>query len=336
MLYFHHAFRKSLSDTILFLICLIVILFASTVCLAQTPSDAEKLGTLFGSGGRTQVSRQPNPLRTQESTPGVQTAEHSRQYPPQSSDVPQTQWREESAQNISQTPQYGIRQTSAVQASVPDGMVMSESQETAATQENAASEAAPVTKADGLLQKSIKRGNHEESEKDSEKAGFLGIKNSSISPMLSMAGCLAVVMGAFFMMVWCMKKAAPRHSGILPREVFEKLGSVPFTSKMQLHLFRLGGKLILASVTPDSMEAVAEITNPDEVVHLVGLCKQNDPSSISASFQQVLKQYAGGEQPAFYSGPAVSPMPQQPMMPQSAAVKQRPIGMVSPAKAYQR
>ena len=125
------------------------------------------------------------------------------------------------------------------------------------------------------------------------KDGTFAFLPQSTGPTMTVLSSLAIVLGVFFVLVWLMKRATPRQGGLLPTEVFEKLGSVPLSPKMHLHLFRLGGKLVLVSLTPDGMEPVAEVTDPDEVIHLIGLCKQNDPKSASAAFRQVLKQYTG-------------------------------------------
>ena len=183
-------------------------------------------------------------------------------------------------------------------------------------------------------------------------SGPFGLLPKSTPPILTVLSSLAIVLGVFFILVWLMKRATPRQAGVLPQEVFEKLGSVPLSPKMHMHLFRLGGKLVLVSVTPDGMEPVAEVTDPDEVVHLIGLCKQNDPKSSTAAFRQVLKQYTGEkgqqQQRQMTGNYPQQPMPQQyPQQQMQQPMQQyppqnmqqtvrRPVGVVSPAKAYQR
>ena len=143
----------------------------------------------------------------------------------------------------------------------------------------------------------------EKSAEDGNNSPFAFLPTSA-GPTMTVVSSLAIVLGVFFAFVWLMKRATPRQGGLLPTEVFEKLGSVPLSPKMHLNLFRLGGKLVLVSVTPDGMEPVAEVTDPDEVIHLIGLCKQNDPRSASAAFRQVLKQYTGEKGPQMQVPPA--------------------------------
>ena len=196
-----------------------------------------------------------------------------------------------------------------------------------------------------------------EAAEKSKDSGF-GLLPKSTGPTMTVLSSLAIVLGVFFVLVWLMKRASPRQGGLLPTEVFEKLGSVPLSPKMHLHLFRLGGKLVLISVTPDGMKPVAEVTDPDEVIHLIGLCKQNDPKSASAAFRQVLKQYTGEKgsqlqqqmtggyvQQPMQQYPAQQYQPQQfqqqyaPQQQYAQGVQQtvrRSGGGVAPAKAYQR
>jgi hypothetical protein len=50
---------------------------------------------------------------------------------------------------------------------------------------------------------------------------------------------------------------------------------------------------LLVSVTPAGVETLTEVTDPDEVAHLAGLCRQSQPGSSSAAFRQVFSQMAG-------------------------------------------
>ena len=165
-----------------------------------------------------------------------------------------------------------------------------------------------------------------------DKNPLLGFLPNSASPIMSVLSSLAIVLGVFFVLVWLMKRATPRQGGLLPKEVFEKLGSVPLSPKTHLHLFRLGGKLVLVSLTPDGMEPVAEVTDPDEVIHLIGLCKQNDPKSASAAFRQVLKQYTGEngpqQQQQMTGGFSPQQMQQYPAQQYQQQTVRRPVGMV--------
>ncbi len=107
---------------------------------------------------------------------------------------------------------------------------------------------------------------------------------------------LAVVIAAFFVLVWLSRKTAPKGMAPLPGEVFESLGRAPLTARQQMQLIRLGNKLVLLSVTATGAEALTEITDVDEVNRLAGLCQQRTAGSVTESFRNVLSQYA--EEPA--------------------------------------
>lgn len=101
---------------------------------------------------------------------------------------------------------------------------------------------------------------------------------------------LAIVLGLFVLVVWVTRRTRPKGSMSLPKEVVQVLGRVPLAARQQLHLVRLGNKLLLLSVTANGSETLSEITDVDEVERLAGICQQNQPGSITATFRQVLLQ----------------------------------------------
>ena len=108
---------------------------------------------------------------------------------------------------------------------------------------------------------------------------------------------LAIVLGLFFVVVWLARRALPKSTMSLPSDVLEVLGRSPLANRHHLQLIRLGRRLLLVSVSPDSAETLTEITDPDEVNHLASLCQQDQPGSITGSFRQVLHQL-GSQQPS--------------------------------------
>ncbi len=109
----------------------------------------------------------------------------------------------------------------------------------------------------------------------------------------TVVGSLAVVLGLFFVLAWAMRRASPRGSLNLPTEVVEILGRAPLAARQQVHLLRCGTKLLLVSVTPTGAETLTEITDPDEVTRLAGLCRQARPDSATATFRDVFGQLSG-------------------------------------------
>jgi flagellar biogenesis protein FliO len=101
---------------------------------------------------------------------------------------------------------------------------------------------------------------------------------------------LAIVLGCFFLVVWLVKRASPQSMSALPTDVLEILGRSSMGARHHLQLIRIGRRLVLVSVTPDHAETLTEITDPDEVQHVTGLCQQHRPDSVTNSFRQVLHQ----------------------------------------------
>lgn len=115
-------------------------------------------------------------------------------------------------------------------------------------------------------------------------------------------GSLAVVLGLFFLVVWLTRRVRPKGLQTLSKDVVEVLGRVPLVGRQQLHLVRVGGKLLLLSVTPTGAETLTEITDREEVDRLSGLCVQSQPGSITATFRQVLSQIEKEPAPAGFVG----------------------------------
>ncbi len=101
---------------------------------------------------------------------------------------------------------------------------------------------------------------------------------------------LAVVLGLFAIIVWLGRRVGPKGNAALPGEVVETLGRAPLSGRQQMQLVRVGNKLLLLSVTPTSAETLTEITDPAEIDRLAGICRQDQPGSITASFREVFSQ----------------------------------------------
>jgi flagellar biogenesis protein FliO len=115
---------------------------------------------------------------------------------------------------------------------------------------------------------------------------------AGLSTLVNIGGSLALVLGLFFLLAWAMRRSGPGQCPALPKEAFEVLGRAPLAARQQVHLIRLGSKLVLLSVTPSGVEALSEVTDPVEVDRLAGLCQQAQPGSSTASFRQVFQQTA--------------------------------------------
>ena len=112
-----------------------------------------------------------------------------------------------------------------------------------------------------------------------------------VSSLITVGSSLAVVLGLFFVVAWVIRRTAPGNCPVLPNEVFEVLGRAPLAARQQAHLVRLGAKLVLLSISPGGVEALSEVTDPDEVNRLAGLCQRARPDSTTTAFRQVFQRF---------------------------------------------
>jgi len=118
-----------------------------------------------------------------------------------------------------------------------------------------------------------------------------GAPSSGLRTMVTVGGSLAIVLGLFFVLAWIMRRGMPGSIALLPREAVEVLGRAPLAGRQQVHLIRLGNKLVLISVTPAGAEALSEVTDTEEVQRLVALCRQGQPASATSMFRQALERF---------------------------------------------
>ncbi len=100
----------------------------------------------------------------------------------------------------------------------------------------------------------------------------------------------------FFLLAWAMRRGASGSPGLLPHEALEVLGRAPLAGRQQVHLVRLGNKLVLVSVSAAGIEPLSEVTEPDEVQRLVALCRQGQTNSAALMFRQALDRFAAREE----------------------------------------
>jgi flagellar biogenesis protein FliO len=101
---------------------------------------------------------------------------------------------------------------------------------------------------------------------------------------------VAVVLGLFALLVWFSRRTRTRGRALLPGEVVQTLGRAPLNARQEMHLVRVGNKLLLLAVTATGAEPLTEITDPAEINRLAGLCGQNAADGISASLREMLAQ----------------------------------------------
>lgn len=120
---------------------------------------------------------------------------------------------------------------------------------------------------------------------------------AEMSPMLSAAASLGIVLGLFLLVVMVIRRGMPKTAPQLPRQAVQLLGRAPLVGRQYLHLVRCGNKLLLLSVSAGSATTLTEITDPDEVERLVELCEGVGLGG--SSFRQVLGQFTRQREVAF-------------------------------------
>jgi len=123
-----------------------------------------------------------------------------------------------------------------------------------------------------------------------------------IESLYTMGTGLAIVTGLFLLTAWTWRRGAQKANRALPEGVVAVLGRVPLSSRQVAELVRIGNKLVLLSVTPHGAEPLTEITDPAEIDRLVGLCKQHDPKSTTAEFEDIFRQFADEPTPDGFLG----------------------------------
>lgn len=119
---------------------------------------------------------------------------------------------------------------------------------------------------------------------------------------MPVVGSLVLVLGAFFLFAVLMKKVNPNSGVNLPKDAFEVVGKTQLTQKQQLHLIRIGFRLVLVSVSPDGVQPICEITDQDEVARVLGMIRRKDSNGSSAAFNKILDQYAAEPTQGGYFG----------------------------------
>ena len=147
----------------------------------------------------------------------------------------------------------------------------------------------------------------EEGEKTSKIGGWKNkLAKPELTPLFSVGGSLFIVIAAFFLLATLLRKVSPKGNRPLPKEAFECLGRYYLTQKHQLQVLRLGSRIVLVSVMPDGVSTLAEITDPDEAVSFLGLCRRLDHNSATEMFQKTISGMSEEELSRPHSRPVVT------------------------------
>ncbi len=134
-------------------------------------------------------------------------------------------------------------------------------------------------------------------EPTSKSATTSAISQSSI-PNFSqsatrMVAALAVVLGAFMVLLWVTKKIQGPSQSIMSKQTREVLGQKQINKIHSLHLIRLGQRILLISASDSSVTCLSEINDPVEVAQLLNTNSQAGDSSElpQSTFKRIFAQY---------------------------------------------
>jgi flagellar biogenesis protein FliO len=122
---------------------------------------------------------------------------------------------------------------------------------------------------------------------------------------------LAIVSGGVAAALWFSRRVGSPRRGRLPTEIFEQLGKTPLGPKLEAHLLRVGGKLLLVSVQANETRTLTEITDPAEVQRIVALCATANPSTAATYIADTLANSRRGvaTHAGFHQSPGVATLP---------------------------
>ena len=154
---------------------------------------------------------------------------------------------------------------------------------------------------------STKQAEATEEEEESQEGGWKNkLTKQELTPVLSVAGSLLIVVAAFFILAILFRKVAPQGNRPLPKEAFESLGRYYLTQKHQLQVLRVGNRIVLVSIMSDGVSTLAEITDPDEVVSFLGLCRRLDNHSATEMFRKTVASMSEDELSRPHDRPVVA------------------------------
>ncbi|MFN0199186.1 MAG: FliO/MopB family protein [Planctomycetaceae bacterium] len=124
---------------------------------------------------------------------------------------------------------------------------------------------------------------------DGKPSRRAGDKSRTSIPWGTTIFSLLVITGLIVLCAWIVKKIQPLKVQGLSTDVVEVLGKRPLDPRQQIYLIRCGSRILVVGSSLQGMSTLAEITDPQEMDTLIGLCrKTTHDSRIVQSFQSLL------------------------------------------------
>lgn len=120
-------------------------------------------------------------------------------------------------------------------------------------------------------------------------------RRSMVTPLVTIASSLTLVLGLFAALVWVSRKAQ-RGRGIarsIPDEVLRVLGQKHLGSLGTISLVRCGRTVMIVSQSAAGIQSLATITDEAEVRHLEAACLGESAASFQATLGEIEREPAG-------------------------------------------
>ncbi|MDC0326251.1 flagellar biosynthetic protein FliO [bacterium] len=117
------------------------------------------------------------------------------------------------------------------------------------------------------------------------------------SPLITVSSSLAVVLGLFAALIWATRKFGARGggNGNIPKEIFQNLGSTSIDPRTQVSLLRCGERILIIARTNNGVHSLGEITNKEEVNHLVATCTGDSTQEFQSALASLESEPTGSE-----------------------------------------
>ena len=111
--------------------------------------------------------------------------------------------------------------------------------------------------------------------------------DSSMTPLITVATSLGIVLSLFGGLVWITRKYGGKGSGgSLPGDLIEPLGVTQLDPRTQLRIIRLNRRLVVLSQSSAGLQTICEITDPAEVEDWLGRIQGKS----QADFYQTMRE----------------------------------------------
>lgn len=103
---------------------------------------------------------------------------------------------------------------------------------------------------------------------------------------------LAIVLGLVAVAAWVVKRYMPARRLMTGAGAMEIVARMPLSSRQSLVLVKMGRQMVLVGVSPERINPICLVDDPDQVADLMGRIASQTPNSATAGFRQSLDQQA--------------------------------------------